>query len=76
VTFTVIYEHGPNEEGRETWSAYIPDLPDAVVTAGDSRAECEANMREALVLYVETMRDLGRPIPALSSEVGQIEVTA
>jgi hypothetical protein len=27
MTYAVIYEHGPNEEGRDTWSAYVPDLP-------------------------------------------------
>lgn len=74
--FTVVYEHGPNEEGRETWSAYVPDLSGAVVTTGDTRAECEANMREALELYIETLREEGLTLPESSSEVAQIEVSA
>src|SRR5262249_43340366 len=31
-------------EGRETWSAYVPDLP-GCVSGGETRAECEANTR-------------------------------
>ena len=36
----MIDERGPNEEGRETWSAYVPDLP-GCVSGGETRAECE-----------------------------------
>jgi predicted RNase H-like HicB family nuclease len=73
--YTVIYEHGPNPEGRTTWSAYIPDLT-GVVSCGDSKEECESRIREAVELYVETMRDLGRPLPITASEAGVIEVAA
>ena len=62
MTYVVIYEHGPNDEGRDTWSAYVPDLP-GCVSVGDTRAECERMIREAIELYVETMRNLGRPLP-------------
>jgi predicted RNase H-like HicB family nuclease len=73
ISYTVIYEHGPNEEGNETWSAYIPDLT-GVVSCGDTRDECERMIREAIELYAETMRDLGRPLPAPSSEAGVVEI--
>ena len=73
--YTVIYEHGPNEEGRETWSAYVPDLT-GVVSGGETRQECERMIREAIELYIETMRDLGEPLPAASSEAGVIEIAA
>jgi predicted RNase H-like HicB family nuclease len=75
MTYAVIYEHGPNEEGRETWSAYVPDLP-GCVSGGETRAECEAMIREAIELHVETLRDEGLPIPSPSSEAGMVEVPA
>jgi len=75
MTYTVIYEHGPNEDGNETWSAYVPDLT-GVVSGGETREECELMIREAIELYVETMRDLGRPLPAASSEAGVVEIAA
>lgn len=75
MTYTVIYEHGPNEEGRETWSAYVPDLS-GVVSGGETRAECEAMIREAIELYIETMREEGALLPAPTSEAGIIEIAA
>jgi hypothetical protein len=33
MTYAVILEHGPNQEGREIWSAYVPDLPGCVRVA-------------------------------------------
>jgi predicted RNase H-like HicB family nuclease len=75
MTYTVIYEHGPNEDGRETWSAYVPDVT-GVVSCGDTREECERMIREAMELYVETMRDLGQSLPAPTSEAGSIEIAA
>jgi predicted RNase H-like HicB family nuclease len=73
--YTVIYEHGPNEEGRDTWSAYVPDLS-GCVSVGETRAECEANIREAIELHLEGMREEGLPIPQPTSEAGQVEVAA
>ena len=75
LTYAVIYEHGPNEEGRETWSAYVPDLP-GCVSGGETRAECEAMIREAIELHVEGLREEGLPVPAPSSEAGMVEVPA
>jgi predicted RNase H-like HicB family nuclease len=75
MTYTVIYEHGRNEEGSETWSAYVPDLSGCVST-GNTRAECECNIREAIELHLEGMREEGLPIPASVSEAGSIEVAA
>jgi hypothetical protein len=40
MTYAVIYEHGPNEEGREMWSAYVPVVPFAV---GARRSSAGAN---------------------------------
>jgi predicted RNase H-like HicB family nuclease len=73
--YTVIYEHGPNLEGATTWSAYVPDLS-GVVSCGSTKQECENGIREAIELYIETMRDLGNTLPTATSEAGIIEVAA
>jgi predicted RNase H-like HicB family nuclease len=48
--YVVIYEHTPNKQGRGAWSACVPDLP-GCVSAGDTHAECETNIREAIELH-------------------------
>jgi predicted RNase H-like HicB family nuclease len=75
MTYTVIYEHGPNDEVRETWSAYVPDLP-GCISCGDTRAECERMIREAMELHLEGLREEGLPIPPATSEAGEIEIAA
>ena len=71
--YAVIFERGANEEGRETWSAYVPDLP-SCVSGGLTRAECEAMIREAIELHLEGLRAEGLPVPPPSSEAGMVEV--
>lgn len=75
MTYTVIYEHGPDADSNDTWSAYVPDLSGCFST-GDTREECELNIREAIELHLEGMREEGLPIPAPVSEAGQVEVAA
>ena len=48
------------EEGSENWSAYVPDVPGCVST-GRTRAECEAGIREALLLHLGSMLADGEP---------------
>ena len=66
MTYVVIYEHGPNDEGRDTWSAYVPDLP-GCVSDGDTRTACEAMIREAIELHLEGLREEGLPVPSSPS---------
>jgi predicted RNase H-like HicB family nuclease len=40
----------------------VPDLP-GVWTQGETRDEALENAREAITLYLETLEDLGKPIP-------------
>jgi predicted RNase H-like HicB family nuclease len=75
MTYAVIYEHGPNEQGVDTWSAYIPDLP-GCVSVGDTRAECETMIREAVELHIEGLQAEGIPIPPPTTETAVIEVAA
>ncbi len=56
-TWTVIYERGPT-----SWGAYVPALPGLGV-AGESRAEVEQLIREAIPFHLEGLAADGWPIP-------------
>jgi len=50
-------------ERTETgYSAYSPDLPGCVGT-GQTRAEVESNMHEAMAFHLDGLREEGQPIP-------------
>jgi predicted RNase H-like HicB family nuclease len=55
--YLVIFE---NEGG--SWGAYCPDLPGLGV-AGESRAEVDELIRDAITMHLEDLRDSGQPIP-------------
>ena len=65
----VIENAGPN------FSAYVPDLPGCVAT-GASIDEVQWEMREAIELHLEGMREDGDPIPQPSSSVQYVEIAA
>jgi predicted RNase H-like HicB family nuclease len=69
--YLVILEHA---EGTN-YSAYVPDLPGCVST-GDSRQEVLRNIREAIALHLEGMREDGEAIPVPSSEADYVEAAA
>ena len=52
--YAVIYEWA-----GENYSAYMPDLP-GCIACGDTLEETEELMKEAIELYIETLRDDGR----------------
>ncbi len=55
--YLVIYDNsGPN------WSAYVPDLP-GCITTGRTVEECKKNIQEAVTLFIETSRQVGKPVP-------------
>lgn len=51
----------PQEEGG--YHVYAPDLP-GLHTQGDTLEEATENAEEALALYIEGLREEGRPIGA------------
>jgi len=57
------------------FSAYSPDLPGCVAT-GATRAEVEANMREAIALHLEGLREDGAPVPPPQTIATYVEVAA
>ena len=65
----VIENAGPN------FSAYVPDLPGCIAT-GATISEVEREIREAIEMHIEGMREDGDPIPAPSSSVQYVEIAA
>jgi predicted RNase H-like HicB family nuclease len=56
--YLIIYERGDHGE----WGAYSPDVP-GCFAAGESRAEVEQLMREAIPDHLALMREVGEPVP-------------
>jgi predicted RNase H-like HicB family nuclease len=50
------------EKAAGNYSAYVPDLP-GCVTTGRTIDEVKRNMREAVELHLEGMREDGEPVP-------------
>jgi predicted RNase H-like HicB family nuclease len=65
--YAVIIERGPNN-----YSAYVPDLPGCVST-GTTLEEVERNIKEAIELHLEGLREEGYPIPEPSTHCQYIE---
>lgn len=63
MNYTVIIE--PADDG--TFSVYVPDLP-GCVSSGATREDAIASIREAIHGHLQTLRDLGDPIPPPRSE--------
>ena len=63
VQYTVIIE--PADDG--TYSVYVPDLPGCVST-GTTREEAIESIRGAIAGHVQTLKDLGEPVPPPRSQ--------
>ena len=68
--YAVIYEQGP-----ESWGAYVPDLP-GCIAVGDTLEETQRLLQEAVQAHLEALREEGLPVPAPTSQAGEIEVKA
>ncbi|MFM6247176.1 MAG: type II toxin-antitoxin system HicB family antitoxin [Dolichospermum sp.] len=66
--YAVVYEWAGSN-----YSAYVPDLP-GCVACGDTLEETEELMKEAIELYLEVLKEDGKPIPKPSTEVGKVAV--
>jgi predicted RNase H-like HicB family nuclease len=49
-----------------SYSAYVPDLP-GCTTSGDSIDEVKANIKDAVNLYVDSLRESNEPVPQPTS---------
>lgn len=61
------------EKAPFNYAAYVPDLPGCVAT-GDTIAETERLVREAIVLHLEGLSEDGGVIPEPSSVVEYVEI--
>ena len=61
------------EEAQTGYSAYAPDLP-GCVSAGRSREDVERNMREAVDLHFDGMREKGQSVPEPRSYSAYVEL--
>jgi predicted RNase H-like HicB family nuclease len=67
-SYAVVYE-----KAAANWAAYVPDLP-GCITTGATLEETKRNMREALALHLEAMREVGEPVPAPTADVDFVEL--
>jgi predicted RNase H-like HicB family nuclease len=68
--YAVIYEKGPT-----SWGAHVPDLP-TCIAVGDTFEEVQGLISEAISLYIETLKEEGKPIPEPVTQVGCVSVAA
>jgi predicted RNase H-like HicB family nuclease len=61
------------EKANGNYSAYVPDLPGCVAT-GDTEAQVESLIREAIEFHVSGLREDGLPVPSPSSKVEYVDV--
>jgi predicted RNase H-like HicB family nuclease len=66
--YAVVYE-----KAASNWAAYVPDLP-GCVTTGPTLEETKRNIREAILLHLEAMREVGEPVPQATSAVEFVEL--
>lgn len=66
--YTIIIERAENN-----YSAYCPDLPGCIAT-GSTMDEAVQNMKEAIQLHIEGMKQENIPIPKPSTEAVSIEL--
>jgi len=63
------------EKATSNYSAYVPDLPGCIAT-GETIQEAEFEIRNAIQLHLEGMKQDGQLIPEPSSAVEYVEVAA
>jgi predicted RNase H-like HicB family nuclease len=60
------------EKAEQNYSAYVPDLPGCVAT-GETVAEVEAEIGEAIRMHVEGLIEDGLPVPQPTSIAEYVE---
>jgi predicted RNase H-like HicB family nuclease len=63
------------ERAKRNYAAYVPDLPGCIAT-GATVEEAEELLREAIEVHIAGLREDGLPVPAPSSVVDYLEVSA
>jgi predicted RNase H-like HicB family nuclease len=60
------------EKAKGNFSAYSPDVPGCAAT-GSTRAEAEQEMRAAIRMHLEGMKEDGLPLPESTASVSYVE---
>ena len=60
------------EKANGNYSAYVPDLPGCVAT-GESVADAERSIRDAIKLHIQGLREDHLPIPQPSARAEYVE---
>ena len=60
------------EKAQGNYSAYVPDLPGCVATADTVKA-IKADIRDAIRLHVEGLKEDGLPVPVPTALVQYVE---
>ncbi len=68
MTYAIVIEQTPTG-----YSAYVPDLPGCVASAG-SYEDAETLIREAIILHLKSLGDYGDHIPEPKTSVGLVTV--
>jgi predicted RNase H-like HicB family nuclease len=59
------------ERGNTSYGAYVPDLP-GCFAVGDSRAQVQTLIAEAISFHIKSLIEHGDPVPEPSSEIEYI----
>jgi predicted RNase H-like HicB family nuclease len=60
------------EKGEQNYGAYVPDLP-GVMSVCDSEEEVIANIRDAIALHLDGLRQAGDQIPEPRTRVAVVD---
>jgi len=60
------------EKAGDNYSAYVPDLP-GCITTGDTVAETEREIRQAIRFHIEGLEADGLPVPQPSAVAEYVE---
>ncbi len=60
------------ERADTNYSAYVPDLP-GCISVGDTIEEIERNIREAITLHLEGLREHGEVVPKPTTKVDYVD---
>ncbi len=60
------------EKAGNNFSAYVPDLPGCVAT-GTTVEDTQRNIREAVAMHIEGLREDGLPVPEPQTQAEFVE---
>ncbi len=60
------------EKAGKNFSAYVPDLPGCVAT-GNTPEDVQQNIREAISMHIEGLREDGLPVPEPQTQAEFVE---